>query len=275
MFNYILNKLRERKQKKAFKEYEFKTVTFNLQNEGPVKYAQWLHPGEFGNEVQQDNVNFYKSFIKKGDFIIDVGANEGDTTVPMALAAGSEGTTLAFEPNPHVFKILKVNSDFNKDKTNITPLNFAATAEDGEFTFGSGDPSYGNGGIVGFTHNKKRNTRYTFKVTGKNLEQYLKNNYANLLPKLKFIKIDAEGYDKEIIKTIPGIIDEYRPYLVTECFGPATEQEKIELFDLLTSKKYNLYRTDFTPQVKVKITRENMAVKNTYDILAIPQEKEN
>jgi len=275
MINYILNKLRERKQKKAFKEYEFKTVTFNLQNEGPVQYAQWLHPGEFGNEVTQENVNFYKQFIRKGDFIIDVGANEGDTTVPMALAAGLEGTTLAFEPNPHVFKILKVNTDFNKDKTNIIPLNFAATTQDGEFTFGSGDPSYGNGGIIGFTHNRKRNVRYTFPVTGKNLEQYLKSNYAGMLSKLSFIKIDAEGYDKEIIKTIPGIIDVYRPYLVTECFGPATNEEKLELFDLLTSKKYNLYRTDFNQYDKDKITRDTMAVKKTYDILAIPQEKEN
>jgi FkbM family methyltransferase len=275
MINYILNKLRERKQKKTFREYEFKTVTFNLQNEGPVQYAQWLHPGEFGNEVTQDNVNFYKQFIKKGDFIIDVGANEGDTTVPMALAAGPEGTTLAFEPNPHVFKILKVNSDFNKDKMNIIPLNFAATAQDGEFTFGSGDPSYGNGGIIGFTHNKKRNIRYTFPVTGKNLEQYLKSNFANMLSRLSFIKIDAEGYDKEIIKTIPGIIDEYRPYLVTECFGPATDQEKLELFDLLTSKKYILYRTNFINYDKIKITRDTMAVKATYDILAIPQEKDN
>jgi FkbM family methyltransferase len=182
---------------------------------------------------------------------------------------------LAFEPNPHVFKVLKVNSEFNKDKTNITPLNFAATAEDGEFTFGSGDPSYGNGGIVGFTHNRKRNTRYTFQVTGKNLEQYLIKNYAHLLPKLTFIKIDAEGYDKEIIKTIPGIMDEYRPYLVTECFGPATEKEKLELFDLLSSKKYILYQTDFTQKVKVKISRDTMAQKKTYDILAIPKEKEN
>jgi len=45
-------------------------------------------------------------------------------------------------------------------------------------------------------------------------------------------------------------------------------------FDLFISKKYNLYLTDFTLQVKVKITSENMVVKTTYDILAIPQEKE-
>jgi FkbM family methyltransferase len=274
MINYLLNKMSERKAKKTFKEYEFKTVTFNLSEDGPVQYAQWLHPGEFGNEVTQENVNFYKQIINKGDFIIDVGANEGDTTVPMAIAAGAEGTTLALEPNPYVFKVLTANAEFNKNKTNIIPLNFAATAQDGEFTFGSGDPSYGNGGIVGFTHNRKRNTRYTFQVTGKNLEQYLHKEYAQLLPKLKFIKIDAEGYDKEIIKTIPGIIETYRPYLATECFGPATEAEKLELFDLLTAKRYNLYRTDFTQKSTTKITRENMAVRSTYDILAIPIEKE-
>jgi len=274
MINYLINKWRERKAKKTFKEYEFKTVTFNLAEDGPVQYAQWLHPGEFGNEVTQENVNFYKQIINKGDFIIDVGANEGDTTVPMAIAAGAEGTTLALEPNPHVFKVLTANAEFNKNKTNIIPLNFAATAQDGEFTFGSSDPSYGNGGIVGFTHNRKRNTRYTFQVTGKNLEQYLTQEYAPLLPRLKFIKIDAEGYDKEIIKTIPGIIETYRPYLATECFGPATAAEKIELFDLLTDKRYNLYRTDFTQKSTTKITRETMAVRSTYDILAIPQEKE-
>ena len=274
MINYLINKWRERKAKKTFKEYEFKTVTFNLAEDGAVQYAQWLHPGEFGNEVTQENVNFYKQIINNGDFIIDVGANEGDTTVPMAIAAGAEGTTLALEPNPHVFKVLTANAEFNKNKTNIIPLNFAATAQDGEFTFGSSDPSYGNGGIVGFTHNRKRNTRYTFQVTGKNLEQYLMQEYAPLLPRLKFIKIDAEGYDKEIIKTIPGIIETYRPYLATECFGPATAAEKIELFDLLTAKRYNLYRTDFTQKSTTKITRETMAVRSTYDILAIPQEKE-
>lgn len=274
MLNYLLNKWRERKAKKIFKEYEFKEVTFNLAKEGPVQYAQWLHPGEFGNVVTQENVDFYKQFINKGDFIIDVGANEGDTTVPMALAAGETGTTLGFEPNPHVFKILKVNAAYNKSKTNIVPLNFAATAQDGEFTFGSGDPSYGNGGIVGFTHNRKRNTRYTFQVTGKNLEQYLRKNYSDQLLKLTFIKIDAEGYDKEILKTIPGIINDYRPYLVTECFGPATNAEKVELYDILVEKKYVLYRlTDFTLKGHTRISRNDMTVRKTYDILAIPEEK--
>lgn len=264
-----------RSKKKHFKEYEFKSVNFSLSEDGNIQYSQWLHPGEFGNTITQERVNFFRTFINKGDFVIDIGANEGDTTVPMSIAAGTEGLTLGLEPNPHVFKILKVNAGLNKNKTNILPLNFAATSEDGEFTFGSGDPSYGNGGIVGFTNNRRRNTRYKFQVQGRNIQNYLLENYSEIfLRKLSFIKIDTEGYDKEILKTITSLIMTYRPYLVVECFGPLTNREKIQLFDQLNNMNYNLFGIgDFDLNSKQKITRANVAQRKTYNILAIPEER--
>ena len=259
------------RKKKEFKSYEFQVVQFNLSKDGPVQYAQWLHPGEFGNEVKQETVNFYRRYVKEGDFVIDIGANEGDTTVPMAIAAGKQGLTLALEPNPHVFKVLTKNASLNEAITNIKAFNFAATAADGEFTFGSGDPSYGNGGIVGFTHNQARNTRYSFQVSGKNLEQYLKLDFPEYLGNLSLIKIDTEGYDKEIIKTIPGIITQYRPVIITECFGPSTKKEKQELFQLLVNHRYELFQLhDFLDSAPEKITINNMSGKKTFDILALP-----
>ena len=227
MINALLSLFK--RKKKEFKEYEFELVEFSLPEDGLVQYARWLHPGEHGNEVNQKNINFYRQYIQRGDFVIDIGANEGDTSVPMSIAAGKEGMTLAFEPNPHVFKVLSKNASLNKNITQIDALNFAITAEDGEFTFGSGDPSYGNGGIVGFTHNEARNVRYTFQVKGKNLENYLNQNHADRLKRFKFIKIDTEGYDKEIVKTIPNLLKTYRPVIITECFGPSTEKEKLGL----------------------------------------------
>jgi FkbM family methyltransferase len=268
MLTKLFNKLRGRKE---FKEYSFETQDFDLPVDGKVQYAQWLHPGEHGNIVTQEIVDYYKKFIKPGDFTIDIGANEGDTSVPMALAAGKEGLTLALEPNPHVYKVLVANAGLNKSKTNIVPLNFAATAYDGEFTFGSGDASFGNGGIVGFTHNDSRNVRYTFQVTGKNLETYLRQNYADHLSKLTFIKVDAEGYDKEIIKTLKGIIKQYRPVLVAECFGPATTKEKHELLALLKELGYSMIiRQDFMKSIRTPVTPEIMIGKRTFDMICEP-----
>jgi len=260
--------------KKAFTEYEFREVDFTLKDDGMVRYAQWLHPGEFGNEVRQEHVDFFRRYINRGDFVIDIGANEGDTTVPMALAAGKEGLTLGLEPNPHVFRVLEANAALNLDKTRIIPLNFAATAEDGEFTFGSGDPSYGNGGIVGFTHNTRRNTRYTFSVRGRHLTRYLTAHYADALPKLTFIKIDTEGYDKEIVKAIADLIATHRPTLVVECFGPSLPEEKLELYDVIARHRYSLFwLDDFVDGEYVPIERNGVVVRQTRNILAIPVEK--
>jgi len=53
------------------------------------------------------------SLSRKGDLAVDIGANIGDTTVPMALVAGSEGMVLGFECNPVIFEILAVNEKLN------------------------------------------------------------------------------------------------------------------------------------------------------------------
>lgn len=266
MFTTLINKLR---RKKEFTAYDFKVVEFDLEKEGKIQYAQWQHPGEHITTLVQDNVDFYRKHSQKGDFVIDIGANEGDTTVPMALAVGKEGLTLALEPNPHVYKVLEANAKLNPAQTNIVPLNFAATSHDGEFTFGSGDPSFGNGGIVGFTHNQARNVRFQFEVTGKNLENYLRTHYADKLSRLALIKIDAEGYDKEIIKTITGIVREFKPTLITECFGPSTAEEKKELYALLTGLGYEVFimkgRLGGPPE-KV----DHFGGKATFDVLALP-----
>lgn len=273
MLNFLSNIFD--KKKKEFQEYGFREINLRFRDEGEIQFAQWLHPGEMYYEIKQEHIDFFKQYIKRGDFVIDIGANQGDTTVPMALASGAEGTTLGLEPNPNSFKVLAENSKLNKTKTNVVPLNFAATNEDGTFTFGSGDPSFGNGGIVGFTFNRKRNTRYTFQVTGKNLQNYLSENYSHILPRLTFIKIDTEGYDKEIIKSIEGIITQYRPYLVAECFGPSLDKEKYELYDVLASKNYTLYYlNDFDVEKKEKLSREEVIGKKTFNILAIPKERE-
>ncbi len=281
MFQYILSKLRTRRERKRFKEFGFKIADFQLSKEGKVQYAQWLHPAEFsnhpgnaGNVVTQESVDFYRQLVRQGDTVVDIGAHEGDTIVPMALAVGTSGIALALEPNPHSFKVLEANSRLNPEKTQIIPLNFAATAADGEFTYGSGDPSFGNGGIVGFTHNATRNTRYQFKVQGKNLEHYINRYHSDRFNKIALIKIDAEGYDKEIIKTLTKIMSENRPYLITECFGPSTSEEKLELFHILSQQDYALYRlSGFTFKNLAKISQADMTGKKTFDILASPIEK--
>jgi len=259
-------------RRKPFQAYSHRQVQFMLEKDGKVDYCQWLHPGEHVKVVDQGSVDFFRQFVAPGDFVIDIGAHEGDTSVPMAIAAGRDGLTLAIEANPHVFQVLSANANLNKEKTNIVAENFAVTADDGVFHLGSGDPSFGNGGVVGFTHNQPRNVRYQMEVPGKNLERFVKSQFSSAqVARLSFVKIDTEGYDKEIIKSIKGLIDAYHPVIIAEVFGPSTTEERFELYDLMAAGNAAVYRFDhFVPGNILPLTKKEIVGRRTYNILSVP-----
>lgn len=199
---------------------------------GAIEYAQWLHPCETPKIMSSEVIQFYESYVPKNSFIVDIGAHTGDTTVPMAIAAGCGGLTLALEPNPHVFKILEKNSQLNRDKTNIKAVCLAATQEDGWFEFDYSDASFCNGGFFSRIKNANHRHKHKLKVQGKNLNNYLTHHFGDYLDRLSFIKIDAEGYDKEILKNLAPLLKKYHPTLLTECNKHLFEEERYELFNI-------------------------------------------
>lgn len=274
MINFIKRKLEKRRLKKTFKEYGFEMKSFELANEGELKFAQWLHPFEQPRSIGQENVDFYKQFVNKGDFAIDIGAHIGDTTVPMAFAAGKEGLILALEPNPYVFKILEENSRLNTANTNIKPINFAVVEHDGKFVFNYSDASYCNGGFLSNLKTEKHHHHYSLEVEGKNLENFLNKNYKDYLGKLSLIKIDAEGYDKEIIKSIRSVITKYKPSIISECYKRLTREERNELYSVIKELNYKLfYVEDFNTLNKTEILQEEDMMKwRHFDMILIPEE---
>lgn len=275
MIGYIKRKLEKLKQKRTFLEYGYEIKKFDLSGLGTVEYAQWLHPFEQPKTITDGNVSFYRELARPGAMIVDIGGHTGDTTVPMALAAGKEGTVLALEPNKYVFKILEKNASLNRHLTNIIPVCFAATKDEGEFVFNYSDASFNNGGFLSEIHRKDHHHDYTLKVAGKNLENYLLKNYPEQLKKLDLIKVDAEGYDKEILKTISTILSTYKPNLMVECYKRLDEKERHELYDVITSHGYNLYYIDKfdSGATKQLLKKENMTDRKHFEMLAIHPDK--
>lgn len=277
MFKSLFQQFARNRQKKIFKEYGSYVDRFTIEGYGVLEFAQWEHPFAQPFIMSKGNIDFYRQLINPGDFVIDIGAHTGDTTVPMAVAAGKEGTVLALEPNKYVFKVLEKNSTLNKEHTNIIPVCMAATAEDGVFSFNYSDASFCNGGFLTEREKLDRHHKYTLEVQGRNLEKILNNEYAHLLPKLRFIKVDAEGYDKEIIKTLSHIISTYRPLILSECNVFLTRTEREELFTVMSRFGYTLYkiedaddRASVFQSVGKPLVMEDMHKEKHFDILARP-----
>ena len=151
---------------------------------------------------------------------------------------------------------------------------FAATDHDGEFEFNYSDASYCNGGFFQSLQNKKHGYNYIIKVQGKNLEDVLRKEYNDLLPKLSLIKIDAEGYDKEIIRSLKNIILQYRPNIISECYKNLTAEERADLFSLLDRFNYSVKKLEgFTVTAKPSdiLHAGEMMKWQHFDLVATPK----
>ena len=75
MLSYFKESFRRKKARRFTQEYPFKINSFDLKDEGKVDFANWDNPLVSPKIVSQEMVDFYKKFIKKGDLVIDIGAN--------------------------------------------------------------------------------------------------------------------------------------------------------------------------------------------------------
>lgn len=253
------------------KTYPWEVMEYDLPEDGLVQYAQWQHPAETIKPVRHREVTELRKFLSPGDVAIDIGAHSGDTTIPMALAVGPSGCVLALEPNPYVFGVLEKNSNLNLDKTNIVPLMFAATPQPGTFYFEYSDEGFCNGGLHDNISKWRHGHAFKLKVQGKHLPSYLNKYHADLIPKIRLIKVDAEGFDYQILKSLETLISLVKPYIKAEIFKHVPLDIREEMYDFLLGHGYEVYRVqDELDFLGEPLTQENLMEERHYDVFCVP-----
>lgn len=270
-----LSRLFCRRPHVPFAEWGAEVRRFDLPADGPVEFAQWLHPCVSEQPITQEEIDGLRQFIRPGDFVIDVGAHTGDSTVPLALACGPTGRVLALEPNRHVFQILEQNAALNAGRTRIDCHCCAATPEDGTFVFHYGDASFCNGGADGSRNWNPFRKKFPLQVEGRNLLQMLRSEYVECLPWLSYVKVDAEGFDRQILESILPILRARKPVVRTEVFKRLSIGERLALFDLLASVGYEVHRFEAGAQpVGPMLARNKMNAERHFDVIAVPKRRD-
>lgn len=245
--------------------------SFDLGSLGTVKYAQWEHPSESLKSVSADEIHALRDFLQPGDTTIDIGAHTGDTAIPMAVAVGPEGTVLALEPNPYVFPVLEANAHLNDHIGTIVPLPFAATREDGTYDFQYGDEGYCNGGIHEGISRWRHGSAFNVSVSGRNLCDWIRSQYPHLWARIRYVKIDAEGYDYEVLKSLTPLVDDVRPHLKIEVNKHLSRKDRAEMIDFLAGRKYAIHEVRSDSDLRGDaVDSHNVALRRHFDIFCIP-----
>jgi FkbM family methyltransferase len=254
----------------------FEVRSFQLPADGEIQYAQWLHPGEKTKTIRQDAVDELRKFLAPGDVAIDIGAHTGDSTLPMALAVGASGAVLALEPNPYVFPVLEKNSQLNKSKTHIVPLKFAATPADSEMEFEYSDAGFCNGGLHEGISQWKHGHAFKLRVEGRNLAAVLARDYAELVPRVRYIKVDAEGYDATVLSTLTALIAQTRPYLRAEVYKATSAAQRQRMFRMIAELNYKIHRFENDTHYLGSLLDDTKVMNwPHYDIFCVPAERES
>jgi len=123
----------------------------------------------------------------KTPFIIDCGANIG-LLIPYVLKEYPQAEIIAFEPDPAIFEILKMNIASAGGETNTTPIQACLAKEAGEVTF---YPDGADGGTMSYSDSTKK----PITVQAVCLSDYITK-------KVDFLKMDIEGAEYEVLTSI-------------------------------------------------------------------------
>ena len=203
-----------------------------------INYNRWLHPWQGDWEVEhlfsEQILSNLSKIIDKDSTVLDIGAQTGYMSVAYSLFAKR---VIAFEPNPAAFEVLESSAKLNE---NIEPYNLAISDEEGPLKFHYSDNGFCNGGFatrtnfgIGVTGHK-----VPIDVFGVNLIKFLEGEDIG---KISLVKIDAEGHDKDILKTISPIIEEHKPYLISEIYDGLDTSEVKDLLDTIQGLGYKIY----------------------------------
>jgi FkbM family methyltransferase len=157
---------------------------------------------EYG-EYSEGEVDLFRQCLRPGDVALDIGANLGAHTLPLAQLVGPSGTVFAFEPQRILFQILCGNVALN-EIPNVHALPVALGRAAGRTKVPALDYRGGNnfGGVsVGSQHGED-----VLVITLDQLE----------LSKVNLIKIDVEGMEIDVLAGAKATLARCRPILYVE-----------------------------------------------------------
>lgn len=245
--------------KVADKHYPAEKITLNVASHN-INYYRWLHPWQGDWEVEHlftpQILGNLSKIIKPGSTVIDIGAQTGNMSVAYSIFAEK---VIAFEPNPATFEVLNLNSTINK---NIDPYPYAISDKEGSEVFHYSDEGFCNGGFATRTERGVGVTGHTvpIQVYKVKLEEFLSEVDVG---EISLIKIDAEGHDKDILKTIGSVLHKHKPVLITEIYNGLTQSEIFDLLDTIHSLGYKAYDEEIN---KLDIDNLGSEIKTVLDI---------
>ncbi|WP_417458030.1 FkbM family methyltransferase [Kordiimonas sp.] len=216
-------------------------------------YGEWA-PGE---------IAILNQTIKRGDLVLDVGANVGFHALFFSKKVGKHGQVIAFEPLKTNYDILNINAQIN-NLDNLTLYN-ALVSDSSEIVF---SPAF-----ISNESNLGATSFQTASPVEATISPLLQLTIDDLkLERCSLIKIDVEGMERKVLEGAFDTLDRQRPVIF---FEQNTESNFTEIQALLGRLNYKCFWSvsKAFPKFNIRQNQVDIFRGNTEtNILAVPHD---
>lgn len=190
--------------------------------------------------------------LKPGMIFFDIGAHFGYYTLLSSRIVGAMGQVHSFEPTPSSFEILKLNTECKQNVTlnNIAVLSTSKKLELNDY--GLEYCAFNSFWEARFDKNNKGKKIIPKKVKtkAKSIDNYVKEK--DIQP--KFIKIDAENSEWEILQGANYVLNNIRPIISIEVgdLDVKNVPTSRDIIQFLLTQGYDIYQYSTMDQPLVK-----------------------
>jgi FkbM family methyltransferase len=179
------------------------------------RYPRYLHPNGLESIFSRMRSKYQDGpvQVRKGDVVLEVGANVGEFTCAVSPMAA---TVYAFEPDPHAVLALRRNAE---PRRNIIVEPVALGCASGEIELYIATATADTSIIAPPAWTEK------VFVPMRTVASYVSENGIS---QLDFLKVEAEGYEPEVLRGCAGVLESVRNVAVDcgpERLGQSTFEE--------------------------------------------------
>lgn len=223
---------------------------------------------------ERSTVNAYRKFLSPGGIALDIGANIGAHTLPMAQAVGPDGRVFAFEPTQYAFSKLSRNVSLNPELGSRVHIEQMMLSDQDNLL-----PSpalYSSWNLVATQHSRHpKHCGQLMDTAGASVRRLDTYTDQLKLARIDFIKIDVDGNECAVLKGAQRILARYRPKILMEFMPYGLEENGHslkELMDLLKSAGYGIFSVPrlFPLPENSKVLNNMISDGSSINVLCLP-----
>lgn len=201
--------------------------------------------------------------LKPGDVVVDIGANIGAHTIPMARRVGTSGHVYAFEPTSFAFQKAVANLQLNPDIATQVTLEQMFITDDS-------NPEVPSAIYSSWPLDSKEElhplmcaaAKTTQDAKSSTLDAYVEGKQ---LTKLDLVKLDVDGYECTVLRGAGRTLERFKPILVMELAPYLVNEHGGSLKELIGHLSKHSYKiVDETSGKELSLNERDLAMLLPY-----------